>query len=310
MKKPLISIVIPCYNHGQYIDDAIKSVEEYFNDNYEIIIINDGSTDEYTNARLIELKNEGYNVIFQENQGLSKTRNNGIRIAKGKYILPLDADNKIKPEYIIRAIEILDKNSEFSVVYGDAELFGDREGRKSIGAFDIKRLLNENFIDACAVFRKSAWERCGGYNSNMIYGWEDWDFWLNLFEMHFKFYYIPEVVFLYRFRENSMMRLMDHEKQKYLRNIIFLNHLKLYAKYHFIPKGIYKLEIKITIKVWFWYFLYNPPINKRNSALLYSLIKIAIRQKIAKKHPEISINNPLWNSFKYILKKKTQFLKS
>ena len=95
MIQPLISIVIPCYNHGQYIDEAIISVEEYKNKDYEIIIINDGSTDNFTNIRLEELKEGGYNVIVQKNQGLGKTRNNGIKIANGKYILPLDADNKI-----------------------------------------------------------------------------------------------------------------------------------------------------------------------------------------------------------------------
>jgi glycosyltransferase involved in cell wall biosynthesis len=91
---PVISIIIPCYNQGQYILDAISSVEQYpDNSVYEIIIINDGSTDEISITVLKSLEEKGYHVLNQNNQGLSMARNNGIAIAKGKYILPLDADS-------------------------------------------------------------------------------------------------------------------------------------------------------------------------------------------------------------------------
>jgi glycosyltransferase involved in cell wall biosynthesis len=104
---PKVSIIIPCYNHGKYIMDAISSVEKIEDKNlYELIIINDGSTDEYTNTLLKELSDKGYYVIFQENKGLATSRNNAIAISKGEYILPLDADNKIRPEYIYKGINI------------------------------------------------------------------------------------------------------------------------------------------------------------------------------------------------------------
>lgn len=241
MKIPIISIIIPCFNHGKYIDDAIKSVEEYNNGDYEIIIINDGSTDEFTINRLLELKNKGYNVIFQENQGLGRTRNNGIRLAKGKYILPLDADNKIKPEYIIKAIEILETNSTFSIVYSDRQMFGEEINVIKVGEFDLPRILKENYIDACAIYRKNAWYEIGGYDENMPHqGFEDWDFWISAAEKGFKFYYIPEPFFQYRVDSNSMIhQLINSSNMNSLVEYIYKKHILINSRDHFWLKRIF-----------------------------------------------------------------------
>lgn len=228
-KNIIISIVIPCFNHGLYIDEAIKSIEEHNIENYEIIIINDGSTDEYTNERLKTLKNEGYIVIFQENQGLGKTRNNAIKLAKGKYILPLDADNKIRTDYMIKSVDILDKNSNISIVYSDRQCFGLSNNLIKVGEFAKERFVDGNFIDACAVFRKTLWEKVGGYDEKMpIQGWEDWDFWLMAIENNATFYYIPEPLFDYRVVDNSMIQRLNNSntddilKYMYKKHSIFL----------------------------------------------------------------------------------------
>src|SRR5262245_33102094 len=116
---PVLSIVIPCYNQGNYLKEALDSVEMYDgNYLYEIIIINDGSTEVDTIRILGELREKGYTILNQNNQGLSMARNNGIAFAKGKFFLPLDADNKIRPAYIEKGIAILEKNSNVGVVYG------------------------------------------------------------------------------------------------------------------------------------------------------------------------------------------------
>jgi glycosyltransferase involved in cell wall biosynthesis len=186
--------------------DAISSVEECQEKVYEIIIVNDGSTDPYTCEVMEQLKKKGYFVVEQENLGLSAARNTGIKLAKGQYILPLDSDNKIRPNYIFKGIEILDKLPEVGVVYGDAEYFGDKSGLWKVPEFDLRLLLLGNYIDACAVFRKSVWEDCGYYDTEMpIQGYEDWNFWLSIAEKGWKFYHIPEVLFDYRVRSGSMV---------------------------------------------------------------------------------------------------------
>src|SRR4030081_1250241 len=153
--NPPVSVVIPCYNHGRYIREAIESVEQCDSRLYEIIIVNDGSTDPQTQGVMVQLEREGYHVISQENQGLAVSRNNGINAARGCYILPLDADNKIHPSYLAIGIQILDTRPEVGVVYGRPELFGDTAARNypEVGGFDLHRLVISNYIDACAVVR-------------------------------------------------------------------------------------------------------------------------------------------------------------
>ena len=216
--NPRISIIIPCYNHGQYVREAISSVEKCTDKHlYEMIIVNDGSTDAFTIEEMGRLANDGYHVINQVNQGLGRTRNNGIKVAKGDYILPLDSDNRIRPEYIYESIKILDAHPEIAMVYGDAEFFGDKSKRHIVGEFNLQNMMVENQIDACAVYRKSVWEAVGGYDEKMpIMGYEDWDMWMNMTFKQYKFHYVPEILFDYRVLGNSMLRSISVVNKKRL----------------------------------------------------------------------------------------------
>jgi glycosyltransferase involved in cell wall biosynthesis len=216
--NPRISIIIPCYNHGQYVREAISSVEKCTDKSlYELIVVNDGSTDPFTIEEMGRLASDGYQVINQVNQGLGRTRNNGIRAAKGEYILPLDSDNRIRPEYIYESIKILDAHPEIAMVYGDAQFFGDKSKRHIVGEFNLQNMMVENQIDACAVYRKSVWEAVGGYDEKMpIMGYEDWDMWMNMTFKNYKFHYVPEILFDYRVLGNSMLRSISVSNKKKL----------------------------------------------------------------------------------------------
>lgn len=213
---PLLSIIMPCYNHGQYIEEAIGSVELCADKHlYELIILNDGSTDANTVMVLEQLTQKGYNVVHQKNQGLGAARNNAIKLAKGKYILPLDSDNRVRPAYIYEGIKMLEADNKVAVVYGDAEFFGEKTGRNYVGEFNLQRIMLGNYIDACAVFRKSVWEELGGYDEKMpVMGVEDWDFWLRIAFKGYRFTYINEVLFDYRVLKNSMLRSIDNDRKK------------------------------------------------------------------------------------------------
>lgn len=226
-----LSVVIPCYNHGEYVLQAIASVESCQAKVYEILIVNDGSTDPLTQKVLQALAVKGYQVIHQENQGLAIARNHGISLAKGRYILPLDSDNKIRPKYITKAIEILDNQPEVGVVYGNFEFFGGVTGVQEVPKFDINLILRGNYIDACAVFRKTVWEEAGGYDDKIPekLGYEDWDFWLSVAEKGWHFYHIDEVLFDYRLRSDSMVsRCNIPEKRWELFRYISTKHIGLY----------------------------------------------------------------------------------
>lgn len=227
--KPRLSVVIPCYNHGQYIEEAIASVRSAQRDDIEIIVVDDGSTDARTQQEMERLAlDPNLTLIRQANSGLAAARNVGITAARAEYILPLDADNRIRPAYIERGIAILDAHPHVGVVYGDAEYFGSKTGRWKIGPFERERLLKWNYIDACAVIRKKLWEQNGGYRRGMpVQGLEDWEFWLHTLSHGWGFFYVPEILFDYRVMPGSMIEHARKQAQA-TENFIADNYGRLY----------------------------------------------------------------------------------
>lgn len=229
--KPIISIIIPCFNYGRFILNTISNVEKCDSDLYELIIVNDGSTDLHTREILNSLEQRGYHVINQENKGVSAARNAGIKVANGKYILPLDADDEIYPSYLPLALNLLNKEPEIGVVYGRAEYFGTQQGEWQLPnqQFDVKRLLLFNYIYISGIYRKSIWTECGGYDTEMS-EWEDWDFWLSVAERGWKFAQLDCLVFRYRIHELSKMHVhrcnekVSDEAERY----VMWKHHKLY----------------------------------------------------------------------------------
>jgi len=204
---PKVSVIIPCFNHGHYLLETINSIIQHPDKElYEIIIVNDGSTDEATIKILKEQEINGYNIIHQKNQGSSAARNTGIKAAKAEYILPVDSDNRIRHNYMDKAIEILDKNHEIAVVYGNSCFFGEEEKENKVPDFCIRKLIAYNYIDTCAVFRKKVWKDVGGFDSEMpLMGYEDWEFWLAVASKKWGFYHINEVLFEYRVSSTSQV---------------------------------------------------------------------------------------------------------
>jgi len=232
MPKPKLSIIITCYNLGHYLEEAIASIKDYSpSEDYEIILVNDGSTDEATIQVLEKIKQQEHAVFVfhQSNMGLAKARNVGIKQSKGKYIIPLDADNKLRPEFIKETIAILDSNHQIDVVFGDAQLFGNKDSVWKGKTFDISEMVLNNYIDACAGFRKSTWEELGGYDENMpVMGFEDWDLWLRMAVRGYLFQYVEAVFFDYRVRDNSLLSVawkVRPQLIQYIFNKKELNHL-------------------------------------------------------------------------------------
>lgn len=231
-----ISIIIPCYNSGGYLTEALDSVNDYTGvHSYEIIIIDDGSTDQFT-IELLEKLSAKYVVKRQENKGPATARNSGCKIANGKYLLFLDSDNKIIPEYIDIGIRNLEHNAEAGVVYAKANFFGKDASKKKFITlpFNINELLITNYIDTCAVVKKETWESVDGFDeSPEMFTLEDWDFWLRIYEKGWKFIFINKELFYYRFREGSLMDNFHKSSQVNNRmEYIFNRHSLLLAKQH------------------------------------------------------------------------------
>jgi glycosyltransferase involved in cell wall biosynthesis len=210
-----ISIIIPCYNHGHYLEEAIQSIHEANNgQEIEIIIVNDGSTDAFTIQKLQELDETDVIIIHKQNAGLSAARNTGIQNSSGTLILPLDADNKLSEIGLSAPLNVFNQHPEIGIVYGDRLLFGVQTKQIEVGDFNLQKLMLGNYIDACAMFKKEIWENVSGYDEQMLTGWEDWEFWLHAAFKGSIFYYLPQVLFSYRVVTNSMVHNLNKSKQK------------------------------------------------------------------------------------------------
>ena len=262
---PSISVIIPCYNQAEYLPETLQSVLEQDYTDWECIIIDDGSPD---NTREVAAqwteKDQRFRYFRKENGGLSDARNFGIKHASGKYILPLDSDDKISPQYISEAVDLLEEDPKVKVVYSNLILFGTKNQKLKTPDYNYKRLFTENPIFCSGIYRRSDFLQTGGYNTNMAGGLEDWDFWLGFIKEEDKVVKLEKYYFYYRIKEVSMLSSLDKEKNERLLLQIFKNHVPLFleytnpvrdhieATYYKWEAGLYKNSIEYKIGDFFY----------------------------------------------------------
>ncbi|MEP7104020.1 MAG: glycosyltransferase family A protein [Candidatus Dojkabacteria bacterium] len=224
MAEPKVSVVIPCYNHGEYVDEAVNSVLAQTFQDFEIIIVNDGSTDEATNKLLANYNKPKTKVLTTENQGLPNARNNGIKIAKGEYICCLDADDKYFPQFLEKCVSALDNSDEkVAIATTWVRTFGEIDELWKTSDYDPMKLATEGGtgVHVASMFKRKVWEEVGGYSSNMAHGgFEDMSFWISIIAKGYKWICIPEELFNYRVKKNSMIVEARKRKIELLRKVI------------------------------------------------------------------------------------------
>jgi glycosyltransferase involved in cell wall biosynthesis len=228
---PKVSVIIPCYNQGAYLDEAVDSALGQTFSDLEVIIVNDGSTDELTIRKCASYNNNKIRLITTENQGLAAARNNGIAVARGEYILPLDGDDRIGPNYISEAAALLDSDPETGIVYCQGRLFGAVETDWLLPEFSIEEMLKDNIIFCSALFRKSDWDLAGGYDPGMVYGWEDYDLWLSLIERGRQVKQLAGRYFFYRVSADSMVRSTEKWQKIEMFRRIYQRHSDLIGQH-------------------------------------------------------------------------------
>jgi glycosyltransferase involved in cell wall biosynthesis len=230
----LVSIIVPCYNQAKFLAETLESILVQTHSNWECIIVNDGSVDNTEEiAKRYISKDIRFKYFYQDNQGISVARNAGISVSSGKYILPLDGDDLISRSYIEEAIPILETHSEVKIVYCNAEFFGEKQGSWNLPAFcGIENFLLDNSIFCSGIFRRIDYEKTHGYNPNMCYGIEDWDFWISLLKDGGTVYKIPVVHFFYRINKGSRNYNLEKSQDKLakMKNQMVENHLSIYLE--------------------------------------------------------------------------------
>lgn len=226
-----ISIIVPCYNQAQYLDEALQSVLEQTYTNWECIIVNDGSTD---HTQIVAKqwcdKDARFLYLYKENGGLSSARNFGIAFSTGTFILPLDADDRIAYNYVTNALIAFEEDISLKVVYCKAEKFGDVSEIWQLQPFTLLNLCSDNMIFCTAMFRKQDWKLVGGYDEKMIYGWEDWEFWIAILKNQGGVKCLDEVGFYYRVKSSSMLKHLNDERRKDLLEYMNKKHINFFIE--------------------------------------------------------------------------------
>lgn len=215
--KPKISIILPTYNQAHYLPEALEAIFNQTYSDFELIVVNDGSTDLTSNVLNEYKKKLAFTVIEQENQGLPRALNKGFSKARGTYFTWTSTDNITLPTMLEKLNSALDSEPSIGVVYADW-YFIDKSG-KTISLYktldyDRYLLLYQNYVHCCFLFRKECMQRVGNYDPEYIYG-EDWEFWIRV-SRYFTMKHVPEPLYKYRIHPQSMTTelLQGTAKQK------------------------------------------------------------------------------------------------
>jgi glycosyltransferase involved in cell wall biosynthesis len=208
MTAPRVSVIIPCYNLGRYLDEAVDSVLAQSFQDFDILVVDDGSTDPETCRLLADYRKPRTRILRAENRGLPGAKNLGVAHTTGPYVCALDADDRADPMLLERSVAALDEDPSLAFISHWLRTFGDETKDWTPASCDLPALLDMNTVNGAALVRRSAFDAVGGFDETMRDGCEDWDLWITLVERGFKGRILPEVLYYYRRRADSMSKLM------------------------------------------------------------------------------------------------------
>ncbi len=232
---PACTVVIPTFNHADELGEALASLIVQTFVDWEAIVVDDASTLGDAEAVVRACADERIRYLrHATNRGLGAARNSGIRAGQGLLIVPFDSDDRLDPGFLAGLSQVLDAEPGADCVFPDFALFGDGSGIDRFAVEDTRTLLRRQWLPGPGcMYRRSLWERAGGYCEDPALrpGNEDWDFWLSAAEAGFTARHVPEPLYQYRMSAGSMgMRLRSVNDQT--RDFIFARHRALFERYH------------------------------------------------------------------------------
>jgi len=206
---PGVSVVLPTCNHGDFIERSIDSVLEQTLGDLELIVVDDGSTDD-TLRRLERYDDPRMSVVaLGENRKIPTALNEGFARASGEYWTWTSADNWMLPHCLETLANALDEHPEVGLAYAGHYFIGDREGVSIKEPFDRERLFGgDNVVGPCFMYRRTVAERVGPYDPE-CFGAEDYDMWLRIAADH-ELLALPDVLYVYRYHERTVTVQQPH----------------------------------------------------------------------------------------------------
>lgn len=229
---PVVSVVIPCHDYARYLPGAVSSVLAQTFRDWELVIVDDGSTDdtvEVTRGLIARHPDRRIRLLQQANAGVSAARNTGIEASAGRYILPLDADDMIAATMLEKTVAVLNGDSGIAIASTDVFTFTDDDLPPQVmplPAYSRELLLQRLIMFYCSLYRREAWQTVGGYDESMRAG-EDWDFWIGCAEHGFDAHHIHEPLFGARNKDTGL-HLEAAENDLAIRARIVTNHPGLF----------------------------------------------------------------------------------
>jgi glycosyltransferase involved in cell wall biosynthesis len=204
---PKISVILPCFNAVEFLPCALDSLRAQTFRDFEIIIVDDGSSDPATIAYLDALP-DYIRLLRQENRGLPGARNAGIEAARGHYVVPLDCDDWLEPDFLEKALATLQANPKAGFAFAHLALEADAHGvlAKNYNFFE-QLFLNQ--LPYCLMMPKALWAAAGGYDTTMRHGYEDWEFNIRIGGRGCFGIVVPEPLFHYRVRADGMLKSLS-----------------------------------------------------------------------------------------------------
>lgn len=212
---PLISVVVPCYNHGRFLLDTLCSLRSQTLRDFEVIVVDDGSTDRRTLHLLTLLERmTGIRLLRQPNAGPGAARNLGIRYARGRYICCLDSDDCLADSYLEKCAVVLESDLGVRLVHGWIEFFGSESGVRHTFDLHPGLLRFVNHLGISAVFHRDDWIRVTGFNESRGLLYEDWDFWMRMTSLGIRGKVLKEPMLLYRKHGESRLELASRNSRQ------------------------------------------------------------------------------------------------
>ena len=277
-QSPLVSVILPCYNAHRFLAQTLESLRVQTFRDFETVVVNDGSTNPETLRFLGALPGDT-RIVHQKNRGLSGARNTGFREASGRFVLPLDCDDWIEPNFLEKFVAAIpSQEADNSFIFCHLVLEGDKAGVLS-KQFNLFEQLFTNQLPYCLLMSKELWRRVGGYDEAMCQGYEDWEFNIRIALSGARAVTVPEALFHYRVSSNGMLLSVSRKRHSKLWTFIQRKHsdayrlgnlLRLWRIWHHKPS---------THRLW-----YYPPLLAAHRLLPESAFQWIFRQAMRFSH--------------------------
>lgn len=276
-RTPAVSVIMPAYGHEAYLEEAVASLQRQTFDDWECVVVTDGSPDDVlTEARRLADEDQRIVVLDTDNAGVAAARNSAIGHSSGEFLLPLDGDDTLSPDYLAACVDHLRRTPETRLVYGEARKTGLVDEEWVLPEYSWERLLLANPIHNSAMFRRTAFDEVGGYDPSMRDGLEDWEFWIRLLATRRRAVRLTGIRLHRRILDRSRTTLVhDRDQVAALNRRVYALHGELYESLFEDPQTLYRDHLEVVRR---WEWVQAHPV--RGSLLLFRTKYASLRKRL------------------------------